>query len=307
MKLGSIDKSYMLNLHHLSIFHAVAQTRSISRGAERLLISQPAVSKQLRIMEHTIKCKLFDRNPKGVDLTPAGRVLVDYASRVFALADEAERAMNDLSSFQRGSLSVGAGPTVGVYLLPRAMVQFRRHFPAIHLHAETEGPDVLRQRLLDGVIEFAVSEAPVISSELSSKTLMHDVLVPVVAGQHALVGRRAITAGDFCRQPFIARQVDSASGSLVERTLLSRGLQVNTVLTVASTEAIKQAVIAGLGVAMVSRLAIQTEIAAGLLAELKIKGLAIRYPIHHLWRRGRSQSKLAAEFLGMLARPLEDL
>jgi DNA-binding transcriptional LysR family regulator len=90
------------------------------------------------------------------------------------------------------------------------------------------------------------------------------------------------------------------AGSLVERTLLDRGQKVKPVLTVGSTEAIKQAVIAGFGVAMVSRLAIQTEIAAGLLVELKVKGLAIRYPIHHIWRRGRSQSRITASFLAML-------
>jgi DNA-binding transcriptional LysR family regulator len=251
-------------------------------------------------MEQSLKTKLFDRHSKGVSLTSNGMVLAEYAARIFVLVEDAEREMADLTSLRKGRLSVGAGPTVGVYLLPRAMVQFKREYPCVHLHAETEGPDVLRQRLLDGVIEFAVSEGAVISSELISRRLTDDVLVPVVARNHVLVGKRTITAEDFCRQPFIARQVDSPSGSLVERTLLARGLRVRPVITVGSTEAIKQAVIAGLGVAMVSRLAIKTEIAAGLMTELKVKGLAIGYPIHHIIPRGRSQSKIAARFLEML-------
>jgi len=290
----------MLNLHHLSIFHAVAETKSVSRAAGRLLISQPAVSKQLRVLEQSLKTKLFDRHSNGVSLTASGMVLAGYAARIFAMVEDAERGMSDLISLRQGRLAIGAGPTVGVYLLPKAMVRFKREYPGVHLHAETEGPDVLRQRLLDGVIEFAVSEAPVVSSELVSRHLMDDVLVPVVSSNHALVGKRTVTAREFCRQPFVARQVESTSGSLVERTLQGRGLRVVPVITVGSTEAIKQAVIAGLGVAMVSRLAIQMELAAGLLVELKVKGLAIRYPIHHICRRFRSQSKIAAKFLEML-------
>jgi DNA-binding transcriptional LysR family regulator len=264
------------------------------------MISQPAVSKQLRVMEQSLKIKLLDRHSKGVSLTTIGIVLADYANRIFALVDEAEDGMADLISLRQGRLAIGAGPTVGVYLLPKAMVQFKREYPGMHLHAETEGPDVLRQRLMDGVIEFAVSEAPVVSSEVVSRQIMNDILVPVVSRNHSLVGKRSVTAEEFCRQPFVARQVDSSSGSLVERTLFARGLRVTPVITVGSTEAIKQALIAGLGVAMVSRLAIQTEVAAGLLVELKVKGLSIRYPIHHIWRRGRSQSKIAASFLEML-------
>src|SRR4051794_885109 len=136
----------MLNLHHLSVFHAVASTGSVSRGAERLEISQPAVSKQLRELERSLRTALFDRHPKGVRLTTAGEALADYARRIFALSDEAERAMADVAGLRRGRLAVGAGPTAGAYLLPRVLVEFRRRFPDVALHAETEGPDVLRQR-----------------------------------------------------------------------------------------------------------------------------------------------------------------
>jgi DNA-binding transcriptional LysR family regulator len=289
----------MLNLHHLSIFHAIAQTGSISGGANQLLISQPAVSKQIRRMEHAMNTKLLDRHARGITLTPAGVLLADYAARIFSLVDEADRSLADLSQLKRGSLSVGFGPTAGVYLLPAAMVRFRREFPGILLKTETEGPALLQQRLLDGLIELAISESPLPSPLLTSKVLLHDVLVPVVARKHALSKTKSVTADQFCRQPFITRQVDSDSGSLVERTLATRGLKVTPVLTVASTEAIKQAVIAGLGVAMVSRLAIQTEIAAGLLVELKVKGLLICYPIHHIWRKGKTASKAAASFLAM--------
>jgi DNA-binding transcriptional LysR family regulator len=180
------------------------------------------------------------------------------------------------------------------------MVRFRREYPDILLKVETEGPDLLRQRLLDGMIELAFSESPIISPELVSKKAFHDLLVPVVCRSHRFGASTSVTPATFCREPFITRQVESEAGSLVERTLAARGLNVSPVLTVASTEAMKQAVIAGLGVAVISRLAIQTELAAGLLVELKVKGLRIKYPIHQVSLKDRTMSKAAVRFQQMM-------
>jgi DNA-binding transcriptional LysR family regulator len=297
----------MINLHHLLVFDAVAAEGNVSRGAERLGISQPAVSKQLRDLERRLKTPLFDRHPKGVRLTAAGEALADYTRRIFALAEEAERALADVAGLRRGHLAVGAGPTVGVYLLPRVLVEFRRRFPDVTMHAETEGSDVLRHRLLDGVLDLAISEARADSTELDSAIVARDVLVPVVAAKHRLASRRSVSAAEFCREPFIARQTQSGEKSLVERTLASRGLGIQPVLTVSSTEAIKQAVMAGLGVAMVSKLAVRTEVAAGQLAVLAVKGLSIRYPIYHVRRRDRSPSAAAAAFLELFKAAVQQL
>ncbi len=295
-----ISIGYMLNLHHLAVFHAVAVTESVSRGAEQLLISQPAVSKQLKQLEQSLNVQLVDRHAKGICLTAAGQLLNDYAARIFALSAEAQAALDDLSSLGRGSLSVGAGPTVGIYLLPRALVEFRRQFPSIRLHVETEGPHLLRQRLVDGILDFGLSEAPITSDDLQSRIFMTDLLVPIAAPNHQLANRKSVRAQDFCREPFIARETGAAGMSLVERSLAQRGLEVEPILTVGSTEAIKQAVTAGLGVAMVSRLAIRTEIAAHQLVELPVKGISIRYPIYHVWRKEKSRSNAAKIFLKML-------
>jgi DNA-binding transcriptional LysR family regulator len=290
----------MQNLHHLAVFNAVASTGSISAGAALLMVSQPGITKQIRSMERAMKVRLFDRHPRGVRLTPAGTLLAGYTRRIFSLLAEADVALADLSSLKRGSLAIGAGPTVGVYLLPAVMVRFRREYPDILLKVETEGPDLLRQRLLDGMIELAFSESPILSPELVSKKAFHDLLVPVVFRSHRLAASTSVTPATFCREPFITRQVESDAGSLVERTLAARGLTVSPVLTVASTEAMKQAVIAGLGVAVISRLAIQTELAAGLLVELKVKGLRIKYPIHQVSLKDRTMSKAAVRFQQMM-------
>jgi DNA-binding transcriptional LysR family regulator len=286
-----------MNLHHLEVFAAVARAGSVSRGAETLAISQPAVSKQLRELERTVRTKLVDRHAKGVELTAAGRVLADYANRIFSLAAEAQQAVQDLSTLSAGRLSVGAGPTVSVYLLPRAIVQFRRRFPKVKLHLETAGPHVLSQRLSDGALDIVLTEALVSSLEIESKVFAHDVLVPIAPAMHPFARQRSVRAEDFCREPFIARQTESGEKSLVERTFAGRKLDVQPTLTVSSTEAMKQAVIAGVGVSVVSRMAIRTELAAKQLVELSIPRLAIRYPIHLAKRRGRSDPAASKSFL----------
>jgi DNA-binding transcriptional LysR family regulator len=291
----------MLNLHHLSVFHAVVVAGSVSRGADALGISQPAVSKQLRLLERALHATLLDRHAKGVRPTAAGAVLAEHADRLFAVADAAERAVADVSGARAGSLSVGAGPTAGVYLLPRAIVAFRQAHPDVRFSAETEGPDVLRQRLLDGRIDLAVTEAPVAPApELVATVLLHDVLVPVAAAGSPLARRRSLTPAEFCREPFVARQTVTGEPSLAERTLAGRGLMVRPVLTVDSTEAIKQAVMAGVGVALVSRLAVATEVAAGRLARAAVRGLTVRHPVYHVRRRDRSPSPAATAFVRLL-------
>jgi DNA-binding transcriptional LysR family regulator len=294
-----------INLHHLEVFAAVARAGSVTRGADALAISQPAVSKQLRELERSLRTTLVDRHPKGVELTAAGRVLADYARRIFSLAAEAQQAVEDLSLVRTGRLNVGAGPTVGVYLLPRAIVQFRRRFPDVRLNIETGGPQLLGQRLADGALDFALTESPLAGTEIESKTFAHDVLVPIAPAAHPPAKRRTVSAEEFARQPFIARQTESGEKSLVERTLAARKLDVQPILTVASTEAMKQAVIAGVGVSIVSRLAIQTELAARQLVELPIPRLAIRYSIQLIKRRGRSDPAAAKPFLEVVRNCIE--
>src|SRR6516165_3802087 len=122
-----------MNLNHLAIFHAVAQAGGMTLGAERLDISQPAVSKQVQELEHALGVHLFDRIGRRVRLSQAGEVLADYARRLFALAHEAEEAMADVRAVGRGRLVIGARTTIGAYLLPGVVAEFWRRHPGVEL------------------------------------------------------------------------------------------------------------------------------------------------------------------------------
>lgn len=286
----------MLELNQWAVFHAVAQAGSVSGGAGSLMVSQPAVSKQIKAMERSLGTPLFLRHAKGVRLTPEGEVLAGYARRIFALADEAANALDDLSSLRRGNLSVGATTTVGVYLLPRVLVHFRNRFPGVKLRLDIESNEVLRSRIADGALDVGFCESDLDSAEIQSSPFMTDEFLAVAPPGHSLGGQREVTPEAFFGGPFISEEAGSVTRRLLEEVLSARGLRAEPVLSLNSVEGIKQAVSAGLGVAVVSGLASRGDIAAGRLAQVRLKGLSIRRPLYRVRRRDRRETKATHAF-----------
>jgi DNA-binding transcriptional LysR family regulator len=280
----------------LRAFHAVAEAGSVGGGAEMLLVSQPAVSKQIKQLERALGVIVFERTARGVRLTDAGELLATYTRRIFALAAEAEQAIDDLQGLRRGKLSIGASPTLGTYFLPEVLVRFRRRFPAIALSLEIENADVLQRRLSDGLLDSGFSEVPPQRPEVTGDVFMRDRLIAIAAVKHPLARSRALTLRRLCAEPFIVRETGSTTKSLVERALADRGLTIAPALSLGSTEAIKHAVAAGLGVAIVSSLAVQREIAARRLIKLPVRNLSIARPLYQLRLHNRRETKAAHAF-----------
>jgi len=168
-----------MNLNHLAIFHAVAQEQSISAGAERLCISQPAVSKQLQEFERTLGAPLFDRLPRGVRLTEAGRLLETYAKRLFALESEAETALSELRGLEKGRLVIGASMTIGGYLLPRIVVEFNQRYPGIQVFVEIANTEDIQQRVLDSELDIGLTEGLLEHPELDASVFYEDEMVVI--------------------------------------------------------------------------------------------------------------------------------
>jgi DNA-binding transcriptional LysR family regulator len=290
-----------MNLNHLAVFHAVAEEGNVTRAAERLLISQPAVSKQVKELERALGAALFDRLPRGVRLTEAGAVLAGYARRLFALAEEAEVAMGELRGLRRGRLRVGASTTIGVYLLPEVFVRFRRAYPEVQLQLEIAGSEALARRLAEGAIDIAYTEGVIAGENLLASVIMEDRLVAIAPAGHALARKRRVTARRLCEEPLVVRETGSGTQSLVERTLAERGLTVRPAMSLGSTEAIKRAVASGVGVAIVSSLSVALEVRARKLAVLPIADLHLGRPVHRVVDRHAHQSRSAGEFDQMLS------
>ncbi|HEX8914915.1 MAG TPA: LysR family transcriptional regulator, partial [Humisphaera sp.] len=273
---------------------------SVSRAADRLLVSQPAVSKQLRELERAVGAPLFDRLARGVRPTQAGELLADYAKRIFALADEAELRLAELRGLERGTLRVGASTTIAVYLLPPVFVAFRKAYPGVTLAVEIDNATGVAERMAAGTIDVALSEGEADDGAFDATPFMTDELVAIAAPSHPLAGKKQVRAEAVCREPFVVREAGSGTRAVVERALAARGLAVQPVMAVGSTIVIKRAVAAGVGVAFVSRLACELELRTGTLVELKVADLKIARPLYRLRVRGRHEGKAVAEFDRML-------
>ena len=289
-----------MNLNHLAIFHAVAEEGNVSRGAERLCISQPAVSKQVRELEAALGVTLFDRLPRGMRLTGAGEMLAGHARRLFAVEAEAERGIAELKGLSHGRLVVGASLTIGVYLLPEILGAYRKRHPGVELALEIGNTQVIQQKLLENGLDVALTEGFVEDRELEAEVFQHDELVAVVPPGHALLSETTVTAAQLCAEPFLKREQGSGTREVIERALVAKGITVHSAMSLGSTEAIKRGVAAGLGVAIISRLALRTEAEAGTLCVLPLSDLSIVRPLHVVRLHGKSESRAVSAFLTLL-------
>ena len=284
-----------MNLNHLAIFHAVALTGGVGTGAARLHISQSAVSKQLADFENHLGATLFDRLPRGVRLTEAGKLLLGYANRIFSLETEAEQVLGDLHALRRGRVSIGASRTIGGYLLPAILAQFNRLHPDIELTLEVANTAAIQTMLIDGAIDVGFTEGLSRSEALEFSVMAEDELVLIAAPGAQPAGSLAVSA--LHGLPLLMREPGSGTRAVMEQALATHGVVPRSAMTLASTEAIKRMVAAGMGYAFVSALAVSTEVQAGLLTIVPIKGLRIRRPLHRLELKGSWTSPAVTAFL----------
>jgi DNA-binding transcriptional LysR family regulator len=289
-----------MNRNHLALFHAVAQAGSISRGAARARVSQPAVSKQIAELEAALGLRLLERLPRGCRLTEAGRILEDYALRWNTLETDAARAIEEYRGLKRGRLAIGASQTIGGYLLPGMIAEFHRRFPEIELQLEIGNTEHVQRLLQAGAVELGLTEGTLESEELESTVFFKDELVAIAPAGHPLLKKKSVTVRELCREPFILREEGSGTRAVMERALRRQGLKIKPLLSLVSPEAIKNLVAAGMGLSIVSRLIVALELQTGSLGIIPLKDLTIPRPLHWQRVRGRSQSPALAKFQEVL-------
>lgn len=276
-----------LTLHQLRTFRAVAEQLSFSAAAHELSISQPSVSYQVKELEAVLGLPLLDRLGKRVRLTEAGQVLYEYARRTLALLDEAALVMEQMRGIERGTLRVGASTTVGIYVVPLALGAYKKRHPNLAVALEIGSRDVLQDRLKHGALDLAVLSPPFADPDLVSTPFMDDELVMVVPAGHPLAGRTGLTLRDFAGESFLMREVGSGTRLAVEAAARRAGVSLQVGMELGSNGAIKHAVEAGLGVAVLSSHAVELERKGGGLVVVEIEGFPILRPwsIVHLRRR----------------------
>jgi DNA-binding transcriptional LysR family regulator len=261
----------------LRVFRAVAHSLNFRIAAEDLLLTQSAVSQQIKALESELATPLFSRAGGRVALTSAGLALLPFAEQLKHLADQARTAVNAASGYTAGELSVGASQTIGQYLLPRLLAGFLARHPGVQLSILGGNTQTVLDELRAQRIQLALIEGPAFGHDVAVTPFMQDHMVCVVPAGHEWANQE-IALEALKQATLLTREQGSGSRRIVEEALEAAGLSLRELqrgLTFDSTEGLLSAVEAGLGIAFVSRWAVRNQLALETLKLVRVRNLAL--------------------------------
>jgi len=252
-----------MELTQLRQFVAIAGAGHMTRAAEALGVTQPALSAMIKKLEGEIGADLLHRTGRGVELTEAGAVFRDHAREAIRRADAGVQAVRELVGLERGSIRLGGGPTAITYLLPPVVCAFHRQHPDLRFYIREAGSAAAAGLVLTGELDLAVVTLPITlpqgmagAGDLLAVPLVNDELRLIVPPAHPLAGRRTFRWKDLAGVPVIGFEAGSAVRSVIDQACAERGVNLNVVMELLSIESIRRMVEAGIGVAFVSRFAL---------------------------------------------------
>lgn len=288
-----------MDIRKLEVFCKVVELKSFTRTAEAVLLSQPTVSEHIRNLEEEIGQKLVDRLGREVEPTPVGQLLYEYAKKILRLQQEAIQAVEQYSGNLIGRIMIGSGTIPGTYILPHLIGAFRREYPDIKATLRIAGSRLIAKEVLSGDLEFGVVGAKWNDTSLLWDEIFYDQLTVVVSAEHRWAGQEYITIDELFTEPFILRELASGTRRVVEQIFQEHGYkmaQLQEVAEIGSTSAVKEAVRAGLGVAILSTMAVADDVRCGSLATVTLQGVTMERPFYLIRRKNRELSPIAAIF-----------
>jgi len=291
-----------MDVRDLQIFLSVAKHLNYTRAAEEVNLSQPSVSVRMRELERNLGSKLFEQLGKKVALTEAGQLLVPFATRVIAGISDARQAIAELQGMERGLLRIGASTTPGMYLIPRTLANFKRLYPKIEVHLAVKDTRQIEDGVIRNEFDFGFVGGHLAGDEVDVLPWMTDHLVLVVASNHHLARKKSVTIAELRKERFILREAGSATRAAVARHLKKVDLEVETVMEMENPESVKKAVQSGLGIAFISKFAVETELKAKTLFAMRVNGLDINRKLKIVYRKDKHLGSAAQTFM-KLARP----
>lgn len=290
-----------MTLRQLEVLVAIAREQSFSRAARKIHLSQPTLSEHVRELEQELGKPLFSRRGRTVTLTDAGRIFEPYAARIVATVGDARQAVVEMDGLTRGSLLIGASTTPGVYVLPRVIAAFRERHPGIDVGLKIANSRMIEEGVRANDFDLGVVGGHGLGAgEQCLAAGLVDELVLIVPPDHPWAGGRAIEPGRLASQPMLTREEGSATRQVAERALQRANARFSVAMELDHPEAIKQAVMAGLGVAFVSVHAVRGELAAGRLRTVRVRGLGIQRHFHVIHHEARALSASARAFMELL-------
>lgn len=289
-----------MDLRTLEIFTKLAENKSFSQTAEELHLTQPTVSFQIRSLEKYYGVKLLERTTRELSLTTEGKILNEYAKKIIGLNRQAEEALNEVSGLKRGELILGASTIPGEYILPKRLKSFQRKFPKIKIGLKVADTEEIIEEVLEKKLDLGIVGSKLKHHDLIYNEFVEDEIVLIAQGK---TKTKNFTLENLKKEPLLIREKGSGTRKTMLEALAKVNIypeDLNIIMELGSTEAIKSAVEAGLGISFVSRWAVKEEIKLKKLKILKIPNFVIKRYFYLISNRKHTLPKIAQEFCNFL-------
>lgn len=293
----------MFDLRRLEVFCRVLELKSFSKAAEAVYLTQPTVSGHIQSLEQFLDTRLFDRLAKEVVPTKAGEMLYGYAKRILSLRSEAQRELELFLGRVKGEMTIGASTIPGAYILPELIGAFKKGHRDVYITLTITDTLGTVDSLLNGKIEMGVVGAKIDDSRLGYQEWVRDEMLVVIPATHGWAGRQYVEADELKKEPFVLREPGSGTRMTSLETLEQFGVgveELNIVAEMGSTEAVRQAVKAGIGIGILSQRAVKDDMATGALYGLRVKGLDLWRVFYVVLLKDRTLSPITESFLDVL-------
>lgn len=284
-----------LTLRQLKVFESVARNLSYSRAADELHLTQPAVSMQIKQLEDNISLPLFEHLGKRIYLTEAGRELYQYSRAISQQLADMEVALDELKGMERGKLNISVVTTAN-YFAPHLLARFCQRYRGVTVSLNVSNREAVLKQLADNLIDLAIMGQPPENLDIDSESFMENPLVVVAPPDHPLCQERNIPVKRLANETFLVRESGSGTRSAMERFFAAHKIKINKGMETDTTEAIKQAVQAGMGLGIMSQHTAELELETGRLKILDVQGFPIIRYWHVVNRKNKRLSGVANTF-----------
>ncbi len=286
-----------MNLHQLRVLSTLISRGSYTAAAEKLHLTQPAVSQQIKALEASCGVRLVERANNRVVPTHAGEVLHRYATSMLHLEEEAHHALEELRAGGRGRFLVGANTTGGMYIIPPLIATYREAHPETEIILKIDYTEAICTQVATRSLDVGFVGGHIVDRRFNVEQITPDKLVLIAAPSHPIVDRTSVTISDLAQEPFILARYGSSTRRLIESRFKDHGVTLRVGMEQGGTEDIKKAVEAGLGVAMVSQWSVLREVSAGYLRQIEIEGLDLPRHYEMITHKSRYYSPAAESFM----------
>ena len=292
------------DLRQLEIFIKVVELRSFSRAADAVCRAQASVSERIATLENMVGAKLLDRLGRDVVPTRAGELLYKHSLALLEMKKNVLLEMKDFLGIKQGEIFIGGSTIPGEYILPGVLGRFYKKFPHIIVSLSIADTKKIEGQVLDGTLEIGVIGAKTVNKNLVCQELWNDELVVAVCAEHPWAMRKNILVSELFQEPFILREAGSGTLKILQKYFPDTdsivGESFNVVARLGSSTAIKEGIKKGLGISVISSLAIAEELKAGSIKGLKINGVLMTRTFYMIRDKRRSASPLCQALFDFL-------